>query len=89
MTKVTAAGMKVLRAFDKQEGDHFTISCLTYDQISVRTGLHRQVYKVTDKLEKDGLLGRHRDFSGRYLVRTAAGLAAAQGSTTSTKGVSE
>lgn len=75
MTKVTAAGMKALTAFDAKEGDHFPISCLTYDQISARTGLHRQVYKVVDKLEKDGLIGRHRDYSGRYWVRTDAGLA--------------
>ncbi|QWY83217.1 hypothetical protein [Rhizobium phage RHph_X2_25] len=72
--KVTPAGMKVLRAFDKGPEDKWEINSLLMNDVSFRSKVWSpQVYRVIDKLLRDGLLTDIPTHDGMRYSRTKAG----------------
>ncbi|UYE95894.1 hypothetical protein KNLIENLN_00082 [Sinorhizobium phage NV1.1.1] len=75
--KITPAGMKVLRAFDQGPDDPWKIDSIMMNDISFRSKVWSpQVYRVVDKLLRDGLLSDRPTHDGMRYSRTEAGTAA-------------
>ncbi len=76
---VTAAGLKVLKAFDMQPDDTFEVDQLGSNHLVLRSGIRPpQFARVVDKLTADGLLSFKTTHGGRMYARTEAGTAAAR-----------
>lgn len=76
-TKISEAGMKVLLAFDGRPTDRFTIEYLRHNDIQIRVPIRNVVlYRVIDKLVKDGFLDSRVSHSGEMFYRTEAAMQA-------------
>jgi hypothetical protein len=76
MSKPSAAGMKVLMAFERRPDDDFSFESMKFNRIQIRTGLRSvNVYRVVEKLEADGFLSSKYSFDGMNWYRTEAGKA--------------
>lgn len=83
MKKPTAAGMKILRTFEKRPTDPFDINILKYEQMLIRSRLRSvNLYRSVDKLKTDGFLNMEFTHSGRLFSLTDAGRAALSTPTT-------
>lgn len=79
MKRPTAAGMKVLHAFDLRPDDLYEHKSMKLPYIQNRSGLRSvNIYRTIEKLEAEGFLLSQYHSDGTWWKRTKAGIAAAK-----------
>lgn len=74
MPKVSEAGVRVLRAFDRRPSDVFEYRTMSLRELAARSDTWRHAHRVLPPLIRAGLLASELSHSGERYLRTKAGV---------------